>query len=72
MHWIPTAKALPQGEALLWSGGHYRIGVLVSAQAGDPSAAFMDSRSDELLAWPSHWCELPAPPQTSESNGCNC
>jgi len=63
MHWIPIAKVLPDGEALLWSAGRYRVGVLVAAPEGDPKPAFMDSSSDELLAWPSHWCELPAPPE---------
>ncbi len=63
MRWIPTSKALPEREALLWSGGRCRIGVLVSATRGDPAPVFMDSNSDELLAWPSHWFELPPPPQ---------
>ena len=62
MHWIPTADALPDGEALLWSGGRFRIGILVEPLSGDPTPAFMDSSNDDLLAWPSHWCELPAPP----------
>lgn len=62
MRWVSTDEALPHGEVLLWSGGRYRIGILIPSGTGDPNPAFMDSNSDELLAWPSHWCELPTPP----------
>ena len=63
LRWISTNKALPEREALLWSGGRYRIGVLVRETGIDPAPAFMDASSDELLAWPSHWFELPPPPK---------
>lgn len=58
--WISTASDLPTGEALIWSGGRFAVGVLVTRPDG--TKLFMEKHSDCVLDWPSHWMKLPDPP----------
>lgn len=64
MEWRPIDTDLPREEVLLWTGGRCVVGVLVSGSSSEGDRSdFMDSWSDSILPWPSHWMPLPSPPR---------
>ncbi|MFL6858677.1 MAG: hypothetical protein ACJ8DZ_01270 [Allosphingosinicella sp.] len=56
---------MPDGEALVWTGGRAVVAILLPADEGSPRPTFLDARTDDILEWPTHWMPLPAPPQAS-------
>lgn len=61
--WRPITPDLPPDELLVWSGGRAVVAVLVTGDTSEgPWREFMDSRTDDLIEWPSHWMPLPPPP----------
>ena len=64
LQWLPIGEDMPSGEILLWSGGRAAVGcVIFGVSRGRKWRAYMDARTDEILAEPTHWMALPEPPQ---------
>jgi hypothetical protein len=68
--WSPIEDPPPPGSAvLIWIDGAFAIAILVEGEdAGGHWRVFMDSRSDEILPWPSHWLPLPPAPLPTRSD----
>lgn len=63
LQWRPLGEDLPQEDVLVWSDG--RIVVASFAEGfrdGRKWRSCIDVLGNEVLAWPSHWMKLPAPP----------
>ena len=65
MQWRPVTPDVPSDDVLLWIGGRCVVGCLIQGITGSETwRVFMDSRTDDLLPWPSYWMPLPeAPPE---------
>ncbi len=57
-HGVEVRWHLPKGEILVWAGDRPVVAILVTNGGRD----FLDARTLDLLPWPTHWMELPAPP----------
>jgi hypothetical protein len=58
--WISIRSKLPDSEALVWTSGRFAVASLFTRPDG--SRAFMETHTDCVLEWPSHWMPLPQPP----------
>jgi len=61
VHWISIADRLPAGPVLIYADGECHVAELVGSGPG-ASLAFMDVHTCDILAWPSHWMEVPDAP----------
>ncbi len=63
LEWISIETLPTRQEVLVWSAGKYHVACLLEGIGKDgPWRVFMDARSDEVIATPSHWMPLPEPP----------
>ena len=62
MGWQLVEGELPQGEVLVWSGGRRVVAQLIPADEHSPQPLCIDPRTDDILAWPTHWMPLPPLP----------
>jgi hypothetical protein len=61
--WNLTEELLPSQDALIWADGRYMVASFVDGiRDGKKWQVFMDTRTDDLLPWPTHWMSLPRSP----------
>lgn len=67
MRWITTAERMPKGDVLIFAEGQYHVATLIGKRGAKDVDVFMDVHSSSLLPWPSHWSDLPPPPNCKYS-----
>ena len=64
MKWQILAGEPPSGEVLVWSAGRAVVAEIVPADETSAQPLCVDPRTDDILAWPTHWMKLPPPPDS--------